>query len=425
MASASSFYSIAKDVAEKWGELETTANRLMTDELSKGYKKGLKNWLLSQSLNKKDFRKLMSKLAQDKLDEINKASKEALDIAKDFTDEETKRALKVLANIDEELEDDKEFINTSFKKWADENEGFVKAFVSSSYKKFENSIKKIESNARSEFKKSYRVSDDTKILYDKIMQQTKDNIKDGINITYSNGRQVSFKVYMEMKTRTTLQEIMTEKMQSSSNALGIIFFLATERFDSADDHADYQGKVYVSKNWQSKVKDDELKNRIKAFIKNNDIMTVEYIKGPPVYFTTRPNCRHSLMPITNEQALGNIAELKQTLRTKQGTYKEDNYKDLKQQRQNERNLRFYKDRLENSTILYKNATDPNIKAKLEQQIAKEKGLVGFWRQRQLKLIRNNPNLRREYSRENVNKMASDLGVSVKLKNDMKKTKEQL
>lgn len=425
MASASSFYSIAKDVAEKWGELETTANRLMTDELSKGYKKGLKNWLLSQSLNKKDFRKLMSKLAQDKLDEINKASKEALDIAKDFTDEETKRALRVLANIDDELEDDKDFINTSFKKWADDNEGFVKAFVSSSYKKFENSIKKIESNARSEFKKSYRVSDDTKILYDKIMQQTKDNIKDGINITYSNGRQVSFKVYMEMKTRTTLQEITSEKVERAAANFGIIFFLATERFDSADDHADYQGKVYVSKNWESKVKDGELKDKIKAFIKANDIMTVEYIKGPPVYFTTRPNCRHSLIPITNNQALGNIAELKQTLRTKQGTYKEENYEDLKQQRQNERNLRFYKDRLENSTILYKNATDPNIKAKLEQQISKEKGLVSFWRQRQLKLVRSNPNLKREYSRENVNKMASDLGVSVKLKNDIKKTKEQL
>jgi len=154
-------------------------------------------------------------------------------------------------------------------------------------------------------------------------------------------------------------------------------------------------------------------------------MTVEYILGPPVFLTTRPNCRHSLIPITNNQALGNIADLKQTLRTKQGTYKEENYKDLKQQRQNERNLRFYKDRLENSTILYKNATDPNIKAKLEQQIAKEKGLVSFWRQRQLKLVRSNPNLRREYSRENVNKMASDLGVSIKLKNDMKKTKEQL
>ena len=58
----------------------------------------------------------MSKLAQEKLDEINKASKEALDIAKDFTDEETRRALKVLANIDDELEDDKEFINIAFKK---------------------------------------------------------------------------------------------------------------------------------------------------------------------------------------------------------------------------------------------------------------------------------------------------------------------
>ena len=45
-------------------------------------------------------------------------------------------------------------------------------------------------------------------------------------------------------------------------------------------------------------------------------------------FTTRPNCRHYFIPITIKQALGNITELKQTLKTKKpGDYSKKNVKE--------------------------------------------------------------------------------------------------
>ena len=57
-------------------------------------------------------------------------------------------------------------------------------------------------------------------------------------------------------------------------------------------------------------------------------MFFEDVIEKPIWFTKRPNCRHRLVPITIKQALGNITELKQTLKTKKpGDYSKKNVKE--------------------------------------------------------------------------------------------------
>lgn len=77
---------------------------------------------------------------------------------------------------------------------------------------------------------------------------------------------------------------------------GFIFFICTTHPNSASDHRDLQGKIYVDKNWRSRVK-PELWLSVLSYIELRHIMTVQEVMGKPYWLTTRPYCRHRLKPI--------------------------------------------------------------------------------------------------------------------------------
>lgn len=82
-----------------------------------------------------------------------------------------------------------------------------------------------------------------------------------------------------------------------------IFYLASRHKDSASDHADYQGKVYIDEQWRSVVKDKELQREISEYIKQNNIHTLQWVMGAPVWFITRPNCRHYFKTVDTDEIL--------------------------------------------------------------------------------------------------------------------------
>ncbi len=61
------------------------------------------------------------------------------------------------------------------------------------------------------------------------------------------------------------------------------FYLASSHDDSAADHVDWQGKVY----YDAKAPEDIVK-----FAKNRGYRSIQWVMDAPVYFITRPNCRH-------------------------------------------------------------------------------------------------------------------------------------
>ena len=84
-----------------------------------------------------------------------------------------------------------------------------------------------------------------------------------------------------------------------------IFYLCSSHVNPAKDHADWEGKVYVHEDWEERVgADQELSARIRAYIKNHKIRTVQWVTGEPVWLVTRPNCKHYFIEVSPEEVLG-------------------------------------------------------------------------------------------------------------------------
>lgn len=86
-----------------------------------------------------------------------------------------------------------------------------------------------------------------------------------------------------------------------------IFYLCSAHTNPAPDHADYEGKIYVSEEWEYRIEDSELLKKVERFIKNKHILTIEEVVYDKPYLITRPNCKHFLIPISTEEALRSSA----------------------------------------------------------------------------------------------------------------------
>lgn len=81
------------------------------------------------------------------------------------------------------------------------------------------------------------------------------------------------------------------------------FYLASMHDDSAEDHVDYQGKLYYDKNWYKYVKDKDTRRVIENLIKNRNMKSIQWVIDRPVWFITRPNCRHYFEPVSLEEVV--------------------------------------------------------------------------------------------------------------------------
>lgn len=175
-------------------------------------------------------------------------------------------------------------------------------------------------------------------------------------VTYSNGRQVPYRTYIEMKLRTDMANKSTQKILDNEE---IELYQATYFYDSADDHREAQGKVYC----KAKFKD-----------KYPQLTTVEEITGDPVYLTTRPNCRHTLEPIKS---------LKDAKHYKKRTNKEEEvaYKKRELERKIEHEIRMLDmsiAMLEEEIRLAKGEDLISLKAQLQSNKQKRSALQKKW-----------------------------------------------
>ena len=254
-----------------------------------------------------------------------------------------------------------------------------------------------------------------KTLYDGILKQTEQGIENSPKVVYSNNRQVSFTSYMDMNVRTTLQQVGNEMQEQAGRNAGLIFWICSSHGDCANDHADFQGKVYIDEDWASMVGQKDY-DRVYDYIIANRIQTKQDIENEEPYLCTRPNCRHYFMPVSIEEVLGNST--KELLKDKhmiKGSYDSEKYQNLQRQRYEERNIRKYKQRLEQNELALKKMPVGEEKDKLEKLIQKDKRLVREHQGKVRTLVKQNPYLDRDYDRENPRIVPSDLGVRFNLK----------
>lgn len=271
-------------------------------------------------------------------------------------------------------------------------------------------VKLLGQNVFNDYQKSvakvYRFKN-TDSLYNAIYKQTKEGIDKGVGIVYRNGRKVSFKSYMEMNVRTTVRQEANQYLFKASKSNGVVFYICDYFGDCAKDHEFFQGRYYFDEDWQSFGYDEETSNNIQNFIDSYGMQSYQSVVNDSPYLTTRPNCRHSLRPVVLEDAL-KYTDKKMTEKygIRKGTYNDDNYKALQEQRKNERMIRYYKTRLEEHQQMNKQMHNPDLKAKIK----KDKDLIKKWENNLEDLLSANSFLKRDKRRENNKILVNDLGA---------------
>lgn len=112
---------------------------------------------------------------------------------------------------------------------------------------------------------------------EKIYQNTKKPINELVNKIEAEEKEIAIKKELKANRKEIYPRV---------------FYLASSHSDSAEDHINYQGKMYIDEKWESVIKDEEEKKKIRKYIRENNVKTLQWVMGKPVWFITRPNCRH-------------------------------------------------------------------------------------------------------------------------------------
>lgn len=166
--------------------------------------------------------------------------------------------------------------------------------------------------------------------------------------------------------------------------LARVFYLCSWHGDCAQDHMEWQGKLYYDRFWRRHVKDKETQERVLDFIQINGMMSLQWVTNNPVWLITRPNCRHYFEQVTIKEALGKSTDelldergmkrqygergTNQTIRhsTQEGWYTRENVLNIIQK---------YKERL----ALHQRMYELQPSQTLEGYIEKDKRLIKKWR----------------------------------------------
>lgn len=188
-----------------------------------------------------------------------------------------------------------------------------------------------------------------------------------------------YDVVYEVMDRTVLSRIEKEKNQmadvierrrkgSELNKLmsSGVFYLCSSHVKPAKDHAEWEGKIYVSASWEARIGPDE-HDQVKEFIDQNDIRTIEWVTGDPVYMCTRPNCKHYFTPISVQDALSR--SVKELLESK-NMYMQDKIPMSREKMA----YKVYYERLKVLTYLYKMCPS----GKLKDDVSKTRKLTQKW-----------------------------------------------
>lgn len=265
-------------------------------------------------------------------------------------------------------------------------------------------VLKLANQSLKTYTKTVRIVDSIstpETLYETVKRQMPKGIENGVKVVYEDGKQFTWKAYMEMNVRTTIHQEMTQRQMEVGARVGQIFYICDSFADCAPDHAAYQGKIYYNA-------DATITEEAQKYIDENQIQSMQEVTNGEPYLTSRPNCRHNFHAIPTSEVLTEkkADTILENEGFKYGEYKGSNYEALQKQRYNERQIRKWKLKKENAERIQK---ETGIKNPTGIQAAKSK--VSEWQKRQRELIADNKDvLQRQYDRENARIMVDHLGV---------------
>lgn len=249
-------------------------------------------------------------------------------------------------------------------------------------------------------------------LYNGIVKQTEKGIENAPKITYKNKRNVSFTSYADMKNRTMLQEYTNKAQTEAGRNAGLIFWLVSSFGDSAKDHVDYQGQLYVDREWDSMV-DEETRKQVQDYIDANGIRVKQDVEEGEPYLTTRPNCRHTWRPMNTDEVLGGKSTekmLKENDMLFNGKYEQEKANARDKLRYQERQIRKYKLQAEETNIRIGKTPQGELKDEEKKNLQDINAKIRFHQRKARELVKDNSSfLERQYTRENPRLIKTDLG----------------
>lgn len=90
-----------------------------------------------------------------------------------------------------------------------------------------------------------------------------------------------------------------------------IFYLCSSHGDCAEDHEEWQGKLYYDRFWRkwlrgkSKKDTEKVSQIVFDLIAKNRMKSLQWVTNRPVWLTTRPNCRHYFSQVSIKEAMSN------------------------------------------------------------------------------------------------------------------------
>lgn len=252
---------------------------------------------------------------------------------------------------------------------------------------------------------------DVSKFYNEIVEQSKNGVQNA-KVTYKDKRKVAFTSYADMKNRTMLQEYTNKAQIEAGRNAGLIFWLVSSFGDSAKDHVDYQGKIYIDRDWESMV-DEETRKQVQDYISTNGTRIKQDVEEGEPYLTTRPNCRHRWMPMNTEEVLGGKSTdkmLKENDMLLNGKYEQDKANARDKLRYEERQIRKYKLQAEETNIRIDKTPVGELREEEKKKLQQINANIKVHQRKARELVKDNSTfLEREYTRENPRLIKSDLG----------------
>lgn len=370
-------------LGEEFANLENTFVISNNKQLAK-YIENPEKWKAQQLKNRLGYKKALINEARSQIEQLNEKTEKVYLLSYKEVDKETIKVSETEIDASKLPDDAKKSI-LAMKKFNAEQ---VVKLANQSFKEYTKEVKIIS---------SYKTPDE---FYDVIKNQFKQGIQNGMKVAYKDGRVMNWKSYMEMNVRTTLSQEMTERQMKVGGRVGQVFYIVDSFSDCADDHADYQGKIYYNE-------EADIPKEAQDYIDQNGILSMQEVANNVPFLTTRPNCRHNFHAIPLSEVLTTPTDkILEDNGFKYGEYEAKNYEALQEQRYNERQIRKWKMTAENNRLV---ADQTNQADLLTIKNADDK--VKYWQSRQRQLIKENKGvLERDYERESAKTMIYNLGV---------------
>lgn len=397
---------ISELISSKMEQIYNTAIYMANIRLLNNYKDNVKEWQKKQRtdlpLLKRDINQLVKREIRPLFNTIEEALILAYAYSRTTSESITKEEIqKYRATI---RENKQERFNNQLEK--------LKRQSVSALNQLPNAIVNIQRQNINEVGYSIRKEASVDELYNGIVKQTATGVENAPKIVYSDGKRMPFTSYVDMKARTTLQEFTNKNQLDGARANDLVFWLVSSFGDSAKDHVNFQGRIYIDKNWESIITDEETKNKIRDYIASNNTLTKQDVEDNDPYLTTRPNCRHTWLAMSTDEVIGGKSVdkmLKENNMLKNGNYEEEKAKARNDLRYEERLIRKYKLRKE-QLEKQKEESPKDISSNVDKELRKTNALIRRHQSSAKSVVNQNGFLERDYARENPRIIRTDLGV---------------